>query len=119
MVSPKDLGIAAATRLLEPPEAGGIHYIEGPHRYSARDVADAFAKTLARPVDVEVVPRAQWKDAYQTLGFSEAAADSYARMTAATLDGDFELPQEPERGRLTLQDFVRELVSGKAGKSGP
>lgn len=116
MVAPFDLGEASALRLTEPVEATGIYHVEGPRRYSARDVADAFATVLKRPVEVDVVPREQWEAAFRTIGFSVAAAHSYARMTAATLDEHYEMPGEPGRGIVTLQEFVNECVSGRAPK---
>lgn len=123
MVSPQDLGAAAARRLIEPAALAGIHYVEGPRHYSAQDVADAFATALGRPVKVEVVPRARWEETYRSLGFSEAAAASYARMTAATLEADFDLPEEPERGQVTLQSHIDALISGgqfgQAGEAPP
>lgn len=115
MVSPLDLGEAAARRLTEPVTAVGTYYVEGPERYSARDVADAFAEALDRPVQVEVVPRDQWEAAYRKLGFSEAAAHSYARMTAASLDGDFVSPSEAERGEISLREHVAHQVSERVG----
>jgi uncharacterized protein YbjT (DUF2867 family) len=111
MVAPRDLGEAAARRLTEPVDATGLHHVEGPRRYSANDVTDAFAAALKRPVEVDVVPRDQWEATFRTIGFSAAAAHSYARMTAATLDEHYDMPGEPERGIVTLQDFVDRCVS--------
>lgn len=44
MVAPQDLG---ARRLQEPAEDQSISRVEGPERYSARDVADALANALS------------------------------------------------------------------------
>lgn len=44
------------------------------------------------------------------MGFSKAAAKSYARMTAVTLD-DLELPDSPERGTVSLQRYISDLVT--------
>ncbi|MEO7689980.1 MAG: NmrA family NAD(P)-binding protein [Sphingomonas sp.] len=117
MVAPLDLGEAAARRLTEPAEAAGLHHVEGPRRYSAQDVGDAFAAALKRPVEVEVVPREQWEAAFRAIGFSAAAAHSYTRMTAATLDEHYEMPGEPERGTVTLQDFINEICSTQLATS--
>jgi uncharacterized protein YbjT (DUF2867 family) len=110
MVAPEDLGRAAARRLREPPHDQHISKVEGPERYSVRDVAEAFAEALARPVEVVVMPRDQWVDAYRKQGFSEAAAQSYARMTAVSVDSGFERPKSPERGQVTLEAYIRALV---------
>ena len=110
MVAPSDLGAAAARLLQEEVEQTGIHYVEGPARYSSNDVAAAFAKALDRHVAVAVTPRDQWQAAYRKLGLSDAAAFAFARMTAASVDGSFEMPAEPERGTITLDAYIAALV---------
>jgi uncharacterized protein YbjT (DUF2867 family) len=47
---------------------------------------------------------------FEGMGFSKAAAKSYARMTAVTLD-DLELPDSPERGTVSLQRYISDLVT--------
>lgn len=110
MVAPADLGAAAARLLQEDLDQTGIRYVEGPARYSSNDVAAAFAKALDRDVAVAVTPRDQWEAAYRKLGFSEAAAFAFARMMAASVDGSFDLPAEPHRGRVSLDAYIAELV---------
>lgn len=111
MVAPRDLGVAAAHRLMEPaPQGQELRFVEGPERYSANDVANAFAAALGRPVEVQVTPRDQWIDAYKKLGFSDAAAESFARMAAVSVDG-VAFPQDPERGTTSLQDYIDALVN--------
>ena len=56
MVAPADLGRVAAGLLTEPAERAGIHYVEGPDRYSSTDVANAFADALGRSVTPAVTP---------------------------------------------------------------
>jgi uncharacterized protein YbjT (DUF2867 family) len=110
MVAPKDLGNIAARLLTEPAERVGIHYVEGPRQYSSADVSKAFADALQKQVAVEAVPRAQWKDAFRKLGFSESAAASYARMTETTVDQRYDLPASPMRGSISLPDYISNLV---------
>jgi uncharacterized protein YbjT (DUF2867 family) len=110
MVAPADLGAAAARLLQEDLDQTGIRYVEGPARYSPDDVAAAFAKALDRDVAVAVTPRDEWEAAYRKLGFSEAAAFAFARMMAASVDGSFDLPAEPHRGRISLDAYIAELV---------
>jgi len=116
MVAPRDVGRAAAERLLSPVDDVGIRYVEGPERYSSADVARAFAKALGRPVELAVTPRAKWTEAFLDLGFSEPAARSYARMTEASVDGGFDVAGEPWRGSTTLDDHIGGLVAG-AGRA--
>lgn len=113
MVAPQDLGRAAARRLQEPAEDQSISRVEGPERYSARDVAAAFAQALSRPVELVVTPREKWVEAYRAQGFSQAAAQSYARMTAGSVDSGFETPTSAERGQITLETYIRGLVGGR------
>ncbi|MGY4395125.1 uncharacterized protein YbjT (DUF2867 family) [Sphingomonas sp. UYAg733] len=108
MVAPQDLGEQAARLVAD--DRTGIHYVEGPAGYSSADVAAAFAAALSRPVEAVATPREQWVEGYKALGFSDRAADSYARMTGITLDGDYEQPEAPIRGQITLQDYIGQLV---------
>lgn len=110
MVAPTDLGAAAARLLQENVDRTGMHYVEGPARYSSNDVAAAFAKALGREVAVAVTPREQWEDAFRKLGFSSAAAAAYARMTAVGVDGSFDTPEDPERGSVNLDTYIAALV---------
>jgi uncharacterized protein YbjT (DUF2867 family) len=110
MVAPEDLGRSAAQRLAEPSDDGGIWHVEGPELYSPEDVAGAFAQALGKPVSVKEVPETQWREKYRSYGFSEAAADSYARMTEITVREPM-TSSNPTRGPTTLQDYVLDLVT--------
>jgi uncharacterized protein YbjT (DUF2867 family) len=110
MVAPSDLGQVAARLLTEPVERTGLHHVEGPERTSPAAVAAAFAEALGRPVEVAPVPRADWKRTFEGMGFSAPAAESYARMTALSVDGQLELPDEPERGQVSIRQYVAGLV---------
>ncbi|KHL26529.1 NmrA family transcriptional regulator [Croceibacterium mercuriale] len=111
MVAPADLGRAAAERLLQPVQDEEILYVEGPARYTPRDVADAFAGALGRAVQVDVAPREQWPAIYRDAGFSPEAAAAYTRMTAISLDSGFDKPARPLRGATGLNAFMATVVS--------
>jgi uncharacterized protein YbjT (DUF2867 family) len=113
MVAPEDLGRTAARFLTEALERTGLHHVEGPEHYTPADVAAAFAEALGRPVRVEIVPRDEWIGTFRAIGFSEAAAISYARMTALTLDGPA-MPDDPLRGTISLRDYVDTLAPADA-----
>ena len=106
MVAPADLGEAAAARLLTPLDDVGVRYVEGPQRYTPQDVARAMSRTLGRDVVLEVVPRDRWEAVYKGWGFSAEAARAYAKMTAVTLDEDFDEPADVVRGHVSLADFI-------------
>lgn len=115
MVAPRDLGQVAARRLMSGLDDIGLRNVEGPARYSSADVAKAFADALGRPVRPVVVPRDQWEAAFKALGFSDAAAASYARMTGATLDQQHAAESETEKGPTTLEAYVAALVGSSGG----
>jgi uncharacterized protein YbjT (DUF2867 family) len=109
MIAPADLGTAAARWLLEPADRTALHHVEGPDRYSAIDVAEAFAAALGRPVEVDVVPRDAWIATFERLGFSPSAARSYAGMTATATDTP-DLPDAPVRGPTDLPTYIAQLA---------
>ncbi|MDX0426761.1 NmrA family NAD(P)-binding protein [Sinorhizobium medicae] len=111
MVAPRDLGEAAAERLLSSVNDVGVWYVEGPERYSPRDVARAFSLALDQPVRLAITPRDQWKQAFLCLGFSEPAAASYTRMTEVSVDSGFDLTDDPWCGSTSLDSYIRELVA--------
>jgi uncharacterized protein YbjT (DUF2867 family) len=113
MVAPHDIGQVAARLMTEAVEHTGMHHVEGPQMYSASDVAEAFAAALHRPVQTVVTPRGQWVQAFKALGFSEKAAQSYASMTALTLDRRYTSPSAPIRGETSLQAYVTRLARTK------
>lgn len=110
MVAPADLGRVAAERLLSSVADTDVQYVEGPARYTPQDVADAFAASLGRGVTVEVAPRDAWEAVFRNNGFSSEAAAAYARMTAVSLDSDFDKPPSPRHGMTSLQAFISEAV---------
>lgn len=107
MVAPEDLGEAAANRLITPPADVALRYVEGPERYSPKDVADALSEALNAPIRLDTIPREDWARTLRACGFSEAAADSHARMTAMVVDGGIESPRDPRRGPTSLRTYVR------------
>lgn len=111
MVAPVDLGRAAARRLTSGLDDVGLVSIEGPARSTIVDVARAFADALGRPVEAVSTPREGWIAAYRAQGFSAPAADAYARMTAAALDGPMTPREETEKGEVTLQAYIRDLAA--------
>jgi uncharacterized protein YbjT (DUF2867 family) len=109
MVAPEDLGEAAARRLLEPASDTDLRYVEGPDHYTPRDVADAFSEALDMTVEITAIPREAWEATFIQFGFSKAAAQSYVCMTRTVVD-EAAKPDDPERGRTTLRDYIRSIV---------
>lgn len=110
MVAPADVAELAARLLTEPADRSGLHFVEGPERYSMMHVAAAFADALHRPVSVASTPQEHWHSTLRGLGFSDAAATSMANMSRITLEQGCELPEQPVRGKTTLAQYVRGLT---------
>lgn len=111
MVAPRDLGLVAARRLTSGLNDVGIVSNEAPIRTSWNDVAAAFGRALDRDVRVVTTRRAEWIEAFKAQGFSAAAADAYARMTAMALDGPMTPQSETEKGETTVEEYIEALVA--------
>ncbi|MCO6439558.1 MAG: NmrA family NAD(P)-binding protein [Nitrococcus mobilis] len=110
MVAPDDLGQVAALRLMTPVSDIGVQHVEGPERYTAGDVAQAYAAAFGRTVEVEVIPAEALEEAFRQFGFSEKAAESYACMTRRVIDGGTDMADEPVRTQTSLDAFISSAV---------
>ena len=110
MVAPADVGREAA-RLLQLNEPDRrVHHVEGPHRYTPDDVAQAFADALGLPVAVKRTPPQKWRTAFLEAGFSTAAADSFTGLTALANCDHWDVDGDPTRGTITLKDYINDLL---------
>ncbi|HEU5047543.1 MAG TPA: NmrA family NAD(P)-binding protein [Rickettsiales bacterium] len=122
MVAPVDLGKFNADQLSSSFDDFRIYDLSGPQPYTVQDVADEASRHFGVKVEVDVIPRAKWQEAYKTLGFSAEAARSYAKMTEITLEKQYDVPRDPQRGTTTLSSYFDNLMeqegSGHLRKSG-
>jgi uncharacterized protein YbjT (DUF2867 family) len=116
MVAPSDIGEIAARLMIEPIEQTGLHYVEGPDRYSSQDVAVAFSTVLGRRVVAESVPREQWLMTFKSIGFSRESAESFANMTAVTLAGTFPDLDSVEQSVTSLHNYLSQMVQSSDRK---
>jgi len=68
MVATRDVGMLAATLLLETWTGTRIVELEGPQRITPKQLAAAFAEVLGHPVTAEVVARDSWIDEFTRQG---------------------------------------------------
>jgi NAD(P)H dehydrogenase (quinone) len=73
-ISAQDLGQISARLLLRPANGNAVDVIhaEGPHRYSASDVAAALSQLLGRTLIAQAVPRSQWDKVFERMPSSLA-----------------------------------------------
>lgn len=107
MVAPRDIA-DYLTGLVESGKAG-IHYIEGPQRYTVQDVASAFQTALGKPVKLVGVNKEDIENYYLSLSFSKSSAMSFAAMALKTISGDWLPLNKIERGKITLQQYIEKL----------
>jgi NAD(P)H dehydrogenase (quinone) len=103
-VSAPDVGLVAAELLLEPNTR--IVYVEGPRRYTARDVAEAIG------VDVTELPQSEWVPTLVRGGISQSYAELVAELFVAHNAGriDVELGvTDVRKGQTELRDVMRGL----------
>jgi uncharacterized protein YbjT (DUF2867 family) len=111
MVSTRDIGATAADLLNEHWSGARVVELEGPRRYSAADIGDAFAAAFGHPVRMVAVPRDTW----ETLFRAQGAQNPLPRIQM--LDGfnagwmDFQGGAvEMRHGATTLDEAIRTLV---------
>lgn len=108
MVAPEDIGDFAAA-LMQNNETG-LHFMEGPERYSPNDVAAAFSEALDKQVSVASAPEDGWLNTLQKTGFSAQAAEYMINMTKIILQDEYEVT-DPHHGHTTLHNYIKKLVA--------
>jgi len=122
-VSAANVGLIAAELLLRPSTGTDLQIVhaEGPHRYSAADVAAALSQLLGRTITARALPRSQWQAGLERL-LSPSAAELVIDLYDAHNEGglvDVEPNQgEVRRGDTELIEALRPLVP-PAAQAGP
>lgn len=111
MIATKDIAETAVELLGETWQGVHVVELEASERYSADDVAAAFASALGHPVQNEIVPRASWEELFRSQGMS------YPQPRARMIDGfnegwiDFEGASDTIRkGKTDLSTAIKALV---------
>jgi uncharacterized protein YbjT (DUF2867 family) len=81
MVATVDVGSAAAALLQEEGRDTRAVTLSGPEEYAPNDVAAIVSATLEKPVDVAVLPEAEWSKTLADAHFSKAALAGFTEMT--------------------------------------
>jgi NAD(P)H dehydrogenase (quinone) len=114
-VSAYDVGALAAELLAAPSELAGaprVIHAEGPHRYSAADVAAVYAQALERTVSAQALPRERWHDT-----LAGRLGESYARLVCELQDahnsGQIEVEPGGEvwRGTTELASALKDGIA--------
>jgi uncharacterized protein YbjT (DUF2867 family) len=118
MVAAQDVGRVAAALLRETWSGTRVVELEGPARVSPNDLAQAFAKAVGHPVELEIVPRESWEQIFR----SQGARNPLPRITM--LDGFNEgwiafrdNGRLAVKGTTTLESVIAELVRTSQAKA--
>ncbi|WP_186111192.1 NmrA family NAD(P)-binding protein [Burkholderia gladioli] len=114
MVGTEDIGRLAAKLLQESWTGTRVVELEGPRRVTPNEIATAFSAALDRPVRAEIVPRSEWEQLFRSHGMT----NPLPRMQM--IDGfnegwiEFEAPHASQKGNVTLETVIRQLVERSA-----
>ena len=117
MVATVDVGSAAAALLQEKRTGTCAVTLAGPKDYAPNDVAAIVSATLEKPVDVAVLPEAEWPEALADAHFSKAALAGFTEMTRGLNCSHIDIKSDPRAvewvGTTPLERVIVELVQGQ------
>ncbi|WP_306259969.1 NmrA family NAD(P)-binding protein [Pararhizobium sp. IMCC21322] len=87
MISTKDIGRMAAAALCEDWYKVRIIELEGPARYSPKDVANSLTQALEKIVVPIALSESAWPEALSNAGFSTVAVNGFVEMTQGLNSG--------------------------------
>ncbi|MFS2036059.1 NAD(P)H-binding protein [Polaromonas sp. CT11-55] len=108
MVATADVGRTAAGLLQESWEGRRVVELEGPRRYSPRDIAAGLARLLRSDVRAEAVPRETWQASFSGQGMKNP--EPRMRMLDGFNEGWLSFEHTPRRGAVELDTVLRSLV---------
>jgi uncharacterized protein YbjT (DUF2867 family) len=113
MVATQDVGRVAAELIQQDWSGTRIVELEGPRRLSPKDLADAFAIALGKPVRVETVPRDTWDTLFRVQGMKNPMPR--IRMLDGFNEGWIEFQDSGSKavkGRIDADAVIAQLVAG-------
>ncbi|WP_332855629.1 NmrA family NAD(P)-binding protein [Duganella sp. S19_KUP01_CR8] len=114
MVATVDVGGAAAALLQEERMENRVVTLSGPQDYAPSDVAAIISAALRKPVEVAVLPEAEWPNALADADFSRAALAGFTEMTCGLNGPHIDIKSDPNvvewAGTTKLEQVVAELA---------
>lgn len=111
MVATADIGRVAAEALLAGPSKAGVIQLAGPQDYAPADVAEIASSVLGKKVQRIDVPAEGIVPALTQAGLTEDLAKLFREMNVALNEGRIKWQGEPTRGRVRLDETVRQILS--------
>src|SRR5471032_810014 len=114
MVATADVGSAAAALLRDERTGNRVVTLTGPRDYAPNDVAAIISATLQKPINVAVLPEAEWPKALADARFSKAALAGFTEMTRGLNCAHIDIKSDPAAvewaGTTTLERVIVELA---------
>lgn len=114
MVATVDVGRTAAALLQEEGTGTRVVTLSGPRDYTPDDVAAVVSATIEKPVDVAVLPEAEWPKALAEAHFSKAALAGFCEMTRGLNGSLIDIKSDPSAvewtGTTELEQVIVELA---------
>lgn len=117
MVATHDIGLVAAEALRRGPRGRSIIELEGPRRYSAREIAAELGKLLGKELQLQEAPESAVVPTLLSFGLPREVAELSAQLFSAINHGQLtgELPEhERKRGSTTLRELAQRLFGAAA-----
>ncbi len=113
MVAAKDVGRVSADLIQQEWTGVRVFDLQGPCRVSPNDIANAFAKVLAKPVRAEPAPRETWDGLFRSQGMKHPLPR--IRMLDGFNAGWIDFPNEGAealKGTTGVDEVIATLVAG-------
>lgn len=116
MVATQDIGNLVAETLRSRWEGQRVINLEGPRRYSPHDVAEVFARVLARNVKAEILPETAWLSTYRSWGMTPRSGEAMVELLRGVNSGwiSFDAASQPVRGTTLLDAVLSEAAAQPA-----
>ncbi len=108
MVATADIGRLGASMLQEHWTGCRVVELEGPTRVTPNEVAIAFGKALAQPVEAEILPRDTWEALFQSQGMQNPIPR--AQMLDGFNEGWLEFQGNALKGETPIEFVLANLV---------
>ncbi|WP_167537997.1 NmrA family NAD(P)-binding protein [Vreelandella boliviensis] len=116
MIATADIGRIAAEALCENWEGVRIIDLEGPVRYSPKDIAEHLSLKLGEAIQPASIPESDWAQSIAGQGFSSAAISGFIEMTQGINSGHIafhdRLNVERRTGTVKLDAVIDALAVG-------
>lgn len=110
MISPKTVGQFAAKLMEDKKLSSKTIEVEGPERYSAKDIVEIFSHVLKQKIEVMHIPREKWEENLSTAGFSKSAIKGLIKMTEAVINGKAHPAKNSEKVSTTFYEYLNEQI---------